>query len=165
MSAEDFQYGCRYRQKKVRAAGGIGSRSTGWMILLLAIVIAASTLFAAESLFWLVMAAGMLGVSWLSRRYVERRAYEQMFLYSRVLSAPHTLQMNAAGVELNNGYEHAFTPWEETFLLEETDKAFVLLPSPSQNPLVMRKEGLEPWAAQARRSYVVHCAQRGVGSK
>jgi len=59
---------------------------------------------------------------------------------SPVLRGRHTLCIYDEGLEIINGYEKIFTPWESLFDYKEDDKRVIIMPSFRKGLIVINKQ-------------------------
>lgn len=70
----------------------------------------------------------------------KNKGIKRQFLMSPVLRGRHTLCIYDEGLEIINGYEKIFTPWESLFDYKEDDKRVIIMPSFRKGLIVINKQ-------------------------
>lgn len=70
----------------------------------------------------------------------KKKNVKQQFLMSPVLRGRHTLCIYDEGLEIINGYEKIFTPWESLYDYKEDDKKVIIMPSFRKGLVIINKQ-------------------------
>lgn len=84
--------------------------------------------FTAISPFILILPASF-AVALIAIDLIQRKTLEAIFQRSRVLNCEHTVRLYDEGIEVFNGYEKIYSPWQSICSVKETANHLIILPS------------------------------------
>lgn len=82
----------------------------------------------------------LLLLSMLFVEQIKRKSVIKQFSMTPILSGVHTFCIYDEGLEVINGYEKIFTPWESIYHFNENDKRVIILPTFRKGVFVINKE-------------------------
>lgn len=134
MNADDYTKAFRYKLKKCRLESN--ALKTSVVLCLIALVCFA---FAQQVLTGIIYFV-VLGLFYIFISSFVTKNIKRQFLMSPVLRGRHTLCIYDEGLEIINGYEKIFTPWESLFDYKEDDKRVIIMPSFRKGLIVINKQ-------------------------
>lgn len=135
MTGEEYYLGWKHKVKK----GNIQSKALiPLLILICVLVIIFGFLLDFKSLS--IIAVLFLLNTVLSQMLIQKKSIIQEYNFSKVLNGDNTLKIYSEGIEIINSYQKIFTPWQSIFLVKETPKYIIILPTFRKGIFVISKE-------------------------
>jgi hypothetical protein len=134
MTAEEFNLGMKLKLEK----NNHSNRSLSIIVAIL--IIFDIIIFAFSKDISSIIFFAVLLILILLSAIFRKKATQRQFNMSPILRGEHTICTYDEGLEILNGYEKIFTPWQSIFCVTETPKYLYILPTYRKGVFVINKE-------------------------